>query len=145
MKLAFIYSRVYFNSLNKYSKCSRSWEEVVKIGRKFEAKYKSEINKIIKIIPEVVGKPWKKEIIEVYLVDWKGPSFSHPLTLKVRDDLLLMWVILTHELLHDFYKNEQADEEKINKDVKKVFEKLKINAKEQIEILKRYCNKGFLN
>lgn len=148
MRLEFIYSRVYFRHLNQYKKVSKNWDEVKEIGKRFERKYKSEINKIIKIIPKIVGKPWRKKEIEVYIVDWNGPSFSHPLTLKVRKDLLLMLVILTHELLHqfytkDFYLDEKGNETKINEDVKKVFESLGLNAKEQLETLQNYHNKRF--
>ena len=81
MKLEFVYSRIYFKNLTKYKKASRDWKEVLKIGKEFEKKYKSKINKIIKLIPNNNGKDWKKEIIEVYIVDWRGPSFSHPLTM----------------------------------------------------------------
>jgi len=140
MEIIFFYSAVYFRNLNKYKSTKRTWEEVKNIGGDFENKYRSEINQIIKIIPEIVEKPWRRNIVEVYIVDWIGPSFSHPLTLKVREDLLLMLVILTHELLHDFYlgeknKNIETIEESINNNVKQVFEKLNIDVAEQLKIL----------
>ncbi len=148
MELKFVYSRVYFRHLTKYKKANKDWKEVRKIGKEFEEKYKSEINKIIKIIPKIVRKPWRKKEIDVYIVDWVGPSFSHPLTLKVREDLLLMLVILTHELLHqfymeDFYLDEEGNEAKINEDVKEVFEKLGLDVKKQLKILQSYHNKRF--
>ncbi|MFA6416046.1 MAG: hypothetical protein WCW56_00990 [Candidatus Paceibacterota bacterium] len=146
MKLEYIYSKVYFRNLNKHSSTNRTWEEVKNIGKNFEKKYTEEINRIIKIIPKITGKPWREKQTKVYFIDWLGPSFSHPLTLKVRDDLLLMLVILTHELLHDFYlqdKDIEKVEIKINKQVEKVFEELKIDAGDQINTLQNYHNKRF--
>ncbi len=148
MQLTFVYSNVYFRNLNRHKHVNRTWDEVKRIGHEFENKYKSEIEQIIKIIPEVVGKSWRRGTIEVYIVDWPGPSFSHPLTLKVRDDLLLMLVILTHELLHDFYfddkdKNIEEIEELINKNVKKVFEKLNLDVSEQLKVLDSFHKKRF--
>jgi len=147
MKVKFIYSQVYFRHLNKFRKVERSWKEVVEIGRRFEKKYQPEINKVIDIIPELVKKPWRKQVAEVFLVDWCGPSFSHPLTLKVRRDLLLMLVILTHELLHDFYLGVDEDievvEEEINQNVEEVFDRLGIDVKDQLGIMWGFHKKRF--
>ncbi|MBW6451594.1 MAG: hypothetical protein K0B02_02595 [DPANN group archaeon] len=146
MKINFIYSQVYFRSLNQHKSVKRTWDEVKKIGTQFEIKYKTEINKIIDIIPKVTKKPWRKENTDIYIIDWVGPSFSHPLTLKVRNDLLLMLVILTHELLHDFYLNEkdiEHIEETINKNVENVFKELNIDVKEQLHILQSFHEKRF--
>ena len=148
MRLKFNYWNVYFRKLNRHKKVNRNWDEVKRLGKEFESKYKLEINKILKIIPKVVGKPWNEKIIDVYMVDWDGPSFSHPLTLKVREDLLLMLVILTHELLHHFYiesfsQDMMGGEEKINKDVEKVFNKLGLNIEKQLEIIHGFHNKRF--
>jgi hypothetical protein len=114
MKIKFFYSQVYFRHLNQNKTTKRSWEEVKKIGKTFEKKYTKEIENLLKIIPQEVGKPWQSKEITVYPIDWSGPSFSNPLTLKVRDDLKLMLVILIHELLHDFFLQE-----KILKELKK--------------------------
>jgi hypothetical protein len=148
MKIEFFYSKVYFLHLNKYQPTNRSWEEVKKLGQKFEKKYKTEIEQIIKIIPKLTQKPWRRKLTEVYINSWTGPSFSHPLTLTVREDLLLMLVILTHELLHDFYlgedkKNLKKTEEKINELVKEVFVKLKIDANKQLAELQGFHDKKF--
>jgi len=144
MNLRFNYSRVYFNCLNKHKKVNTSWEDVKRIGNLFEKKYNEEIKKILEIIPSILNKEWEQEEINVYLVDWFGPSFSHPLTLKIRDDTLLMLVILTHELVHYFFMNEPAGkkkEKKINNVVEKVFLKLNINAKKQISNLREISEK----
>lgn len=146
MKLNFIYSKVYFKNLNRHNPVERTWEEVIKIGKEFEEKYKKEIDEIIKIIPKIVGKPWKEKTKDVYIVDWLGPSFSRPLTLKVRKSLLLMLVILTHELLHNFYLNEsdvQKVEKKINHQTEKIFEGLNINAEKQMKVLWSFYEKRF--
>lgn len=146
MKIEFFYAGSYFRHLNKYKSTKRTWNEVKEIGKNFEKKYKSEIIQITKIIPEIIGKSWRREITEVYIVDWIGPSFSHPLTLKVKEDPLLMLVILTHELLHEFYsdvKNIERDEETINNNVKQVFEKLNIEVVEQLKILQAHHEKRF--
>lgn len=150
MKLEFVYSHVYFRNLNKFVPCKRTWKEVVRLGKAFEKMYASHMNKIVNIIPTVVGKAPQKDIIHVYIVDWQGPSFSHPLTLKVRDDLLLMLVILTHELLHDFFigeekKSIESVEEQINIHVEEVFKKLNMDVTSQLEILHSFHTKRFNN
>lgn len=147
MKLKFIYSEVFFDSLNKYKKVNRTWEEVVKLGRMFEQKYAKKINKIIDLIPIILNQEWKNEIIEVYIVDWLGPSFSHPLTLKVREDFLLMLTILTHELIHHFKIDKPKGlerEKKINDYTELIFNKLGIDVKEQIKIMQEFSEKRFL-
>jgi hypothetical protein len=148
MRLKFNYWNVYFRQLNRHKKIDRSWEDVKRLGKEFESKYKFEINKVLKIIPEVVGKIWDEKVIDVYMVDWDGPSFSHPLTLKVREDFLLMLVILTHELLHHFYietfsQDMEGGEKKINQDVEKVFDKLGIDIEKQLRIIQSFHNKRF--
>ena len=73
-------------------------------------------------------------------MDWPGPSFSSPLTLKVRVDKLLMLVILAHELLHTFYSDIKITEKmelEINNNVKKVFTKLGLDIACQMEKLER--------
>jgi len=84
MKLNFIYSFVYFEILNKSNDVSHSWEDVKKMGKSFERKYSEELRQITALIPKVVNKSWAKNEINVFIVDWPGPSFSSPLTLKVR-------------------------------------------------------------
>ena len=80
------------------------------------------------------------------MVDWLGPSFSHPLTLKVREDFLLMLTILTHELIHHFRINSPMGierEKKINDYTEEVFDKLGINIKEQIKIMRGFSGENF--
>ncbi len=138
-KIEFVYSWIYFESLNKHLRKDISWKKVKEIGKKFEDKYSEEIAKIVEVTPEVTNKEWKDEIIKVYLVEWAGPSFSHPLTLKVREDLLLMLVVLTHELIHNILdeKASKETERKINDYIEKIFEKVGIEGKEQISLLRK--------
>lgn len=144
MDLKFVYSKVFFDNLNKYKRVNRIWEEVIRLGGMFEQKYSEEINKIIDLIPNTLNQEWDKEIIEIYVVDWLGPSFSHPLTFKVREDLLLMLTILTHELIHHFKIDKPRGverEREINDYVEKIFEELGIKAKEQIKIMRMFSEK----
>jgi hypothetical protein len=150
MKLDFVYSSVYFRNLNKYHPIERSWEDVLRIGKQFEKEYELELNNMLKIIPEVMNASWKRDFTQVYFMDWAGPSFSHPLTLKVREDTLLMLVILIHELLHQFYtENFNLDkhriEEEIDSKVKEVLERLGISAEEQLKTLAGFHVKHSLN
>ena len=102
MNLSFKYSRIYFIELNRYKEVNRTWEEVIRLGAKFEERYKEEIKNKNKIIKKILNKNWPIDNIPIYMVDRIGPSFSNPLTLKVREDLLLMLVVLVHELIHQF-------------------------------------------
>ena len=139
LKLNFVYSWIYFESLNKHVRKDITWERVKELGKEFEAKYADEIKKIVEIIPEVTKLNWKEDRINVYVVEWAGISFSHPLTLKVREDLLLMLVVLTHELIHNILteKTTKQTEIKINDYVEQIFNKLNIDAKAQISLLRK--------
>lgn len=147
MRLKFEYSKVYFDCLNRHKRVNRTWEDVVKLGRMFEQKYSKEIKKIIELIPKVLNQEWEEETIVVYIVDWPGPSFSHPLTLKVREDLLLMLTILTHELIHHFRLNKPRGverEKEINDYTKKIFDEIGINVDEQIKLMREFSGEKSL-
>jgi len=145
MKLKFMVVDVYNTILNKSSieyNLEEYLEETNKIGKIFLSKYSKEINKIVKLLPKITRKRWPKCLgneIEVYFVKYKGPSFAYPLTLKVRGDLLFMLVILTHELGHRFFDG-YGSEKDINDLTEKVFEKLKINTKKQIALIRTFNN-----
>ncbi|MCH7850736.1 MAG: hypothetical protein IH845_03790 [Nanoarchaeota archaeon] len=141
MRLKFKYSKVYFDCLNQHKKINRTWEDVVRLGGMFEQKYSEETNKIIDLIPNILNQEWSEEIIEVYIVDWIGPSFSHPLTLKVREDTLLMLTILTHELIHHLKLNKPKGierEKEINDYTQMIFDKLEINIEKQIKTMREF-------
>ncbi len=148
MQINFVYSHVYFQMLNAHKKVDRTWEEVVRLGRSFEERYKREIKEIAETIPKVINQNWKEDVIDVYFVDWCGPSFSNPLTLKVREDLLLILVILTHELIHHFKLDKPKGyerEKQINDYVEEVFKDLRIEANSQIETMRSFSAKRYLN
>ena len=141
MKLNYIFSHIYFRALNKNKPVRRNWDEVKHLGRAFLDKYESAINKIISEIPKITGKNFKKEQIDVYFVDWNGPSFSNPLTFKVREDYMMMHVVLTHELMHHLFPEKRGGmelEREINSYVEKVFSKLGIQAREQINSIRNH-------
>ena len=144
MKLKFRVSPIYIKQLNKEI-TNQGVQRVKKISKQFLIKYIEEIDKIVKMLPKITGKKWPVENgneIEVYFVDWKGPSFSHPVTLKIREDLLLMLAVLTHELGHHLVSLKTKEGQKrINDIVKKTFEKLKINAEKQIELIRKWSEK----
>lgn len=135
--------------LNRIGQGDFTWDEVKKYGEEFETKYKNEIKQIVEVIPEVVGKPWSQDYMDVYMVNYKGPSFSKPLTLKVRKDYLLMLVILTHELLHYFYSGDTEDPKQmeiwINEKTKNVFDKLGIDTSKQFKTLQKHFDDRFVN
>jgi len=140
MRLNFVYSGVYYDMLNKYSHGSYSWADVKRLGEEFEKEYSADIDRILIEIPKVMNKNWDSNTVEVYPMSWRGPSFSHPLTLKVREDKLLMLVILAHELLHSFFMDRSHSEEEqvereINDAVRKVFDNLDIDASSQFVIM----------
>lgn len=83
-------------------------EDSLKKFRKFEnktAKFRSVFNrrrnKILKLIEKYSGYDWKGQYVPIYLVGiMKKPSFADPLTLKFREDVELMLILVIHELTH---------------------------------------------
>ncbi len=141
MKLNYNFSYIYHKNLNKHNPASVNWGKIKVHGKKFVSKYENTIEEILNIIPKITGVGWKKNEMEVYFVSWKGPSFSKPLTLKVRKDMLLMLTILTHELLHNALDNKKPGiklEKEINNYVVKIFDKLNIDIDEQIKQMKEF-------
>lgn len=141
MKLNYNFSYVYHKNLNKYNPASVNWEKIKAHGKKFISEYKNTIEEILNIIPKITEMDWKKNEIEVYFVSWKGPSFSKPLTLKVRKDMLLMLTILTHELLHNILEDKKSGivlEKEIKNYVVKVFNKLNIDIDKQIKQMEEF-------
>ena len=144
MKIRFVYSNIYFRNLNRFKKTKNNWDYIKNLGKEFEAEYSDRIKSITSIIQQIVGRKWEDEIIKVYITDWIGPSFSHPLTLKARKDKLLMFVILIHELIHQLYFNEEITKGKeieINKMVKEVLNAIELKADEQLSKLRNYSER----
>jgi len=139
MKIKFVYSNIYFRSLNRHKSVATTWDKVKSLGNSFEKRYSSEIIKIPSLIEKVSSKKFNEKELECYLIDWAGPSFSNPLTLKVRKDPLLMLVILTHELIHHVTggKITPKKHQKINDLTEEVIKKLGLKAEDQMAFLRK--------
>ncbi len=80
------------------------WETILHYGKQFYyEKYKPHITSILQQIITYTGLEWKlfaPAEVPIYIVDMDGPSFSDPLTLKVRPNIEYMLTVLIHELIH---------------------------------------------
>lgn len=140
MELEFVFSEIYHKNLNRYAPTKQSWKLVKAHCEKFVLEYKETFPRIIQAIERfVLNKPFEEKSIKVYFVGWTGASFSNPLTLNARRDMLLMLTTLTHELLHVVFKERDSSlslEEEINDLVEEIFKYINIDAKEQIEVMR---------
>lgn len=139
MDLKFTFSEVYHNNLNRYSPRKHDWKTVKAHCNVFIQNYYDYFPKIVSEIETATGHKWKQNDIKVYMVGWSGPSFSNPLTLCAKPDLLLMLTTLCHELLHIVFREEEPSlelEEKINNFVEKIFQKIDISAAKQINFMR---------
>jgi hypothetical protein len=139
MKIEFITSEMYNNQLNKHNPVDISYDFTRRIAESFIEKNKIKIEQIIQFIPQITGHKWREDKIKVYIVNWKGPSFSNPLTLKLCKDKKLMLAVLAHELLHNNlpkHVGSQEIEDEINNYVEMVFDKLQIDITEQIAVMR---------
>jgi|SRR3989344_6189674 len=140
MRLNFVFSEIYNGALNKFDPSEDSWNKIRSRGKLFVEEYEKTYNKILRIIPKITGRRWNKIELDVYFVSWKGPNFSRPLTLRVRKDMLLMLVVLTHELIHNIMPERGPSmelENEINDYVEKIFKELKIEISEQIQRVRK--------
>ncbi len=102
-----VYSWIYNMNLNpelNRDEIDVLYKEVLSIGREFALVYDKYIISILISIPKFSGYSWQEcaeQFIPIYLVKGSKTSFSKPLTLKVRDDVIKMLVILIHELCHN--------------------------------------------
>ena len=64
-----------------------------------EAMWKKHGRNILQTMSAVTGLPWEEDRIIVYLT-WGIISFSDPLTLNLRKDVVMDFETLTHELIH---------------------------------------------
>jgi len=111
LKLSSSYNLILNDEFN-YPKFLKDYNsEVDKFNKKFE-KFKIETKAfqkafkkyqkvIIKLIQKYSGFSWKGQYIPVYLVKMtKKPSISDPLTLKFKENIDSMLILLIHELTH---------------------------------------------
>ena len=111
LQIKFIYSYTY--SVNLYrvlnedkSNFGKLWEDTKTYGSNFESYLKQYKSKILELIPEYSGYGWSEfaePTIYVYPIhpSLRIPSFSHPLTLKVRENINLTLGVFIHELAHN--------------------------------------------
>lgn len=145
MRLNFVFSKVYNENLNKFNPSETTWDIIKYRGEKFVEVYEKKCIEILDIIPRITNRYWNKLELDVYFVSWNGPNFSTPLTLRVRKDMLLMLVVLTHELLHNIIKDKEAGielENEINDYVEEIFKELKIDISDQIKIARKSSKKS---
>lgn len=79
------------------------WKRIKILGKNFEPIFEKYITPILKLISKYSGFDWEeyvKDEINVYPVI-RVPSYSHPLRLHLREDLVLTLGILIHELAHN--------------------------------------------
>ena len=93
----------------------------------------------VAFIQNISNKKFKEKELDCYLMDRSGPSFSHPLTLKVRTDSLLMLVILIHELVHHVTEGKITKEKygKINNLTGEVIKTLGLKADYQLAFIRK--------
>lgn len=78
------------------------WHRIVALGADFEELYEELIDDILRLIPRYSGFVWEEHsqnFLSIYLVGEK-PSFSHPLTLAVDDEPLVMLKDFIYQLAH---------------------------------------------
>ena len=78
------------------------WNKLIETGGRFEVLYGECIDDILEAIPKVTGYDWEEHadrFIPIYMVN-NGNSFSHPLTLKIEDELGETLTSLIYQLVH---------------------------------------------
>ena len=144
MELNFIFSKIYTKNLNRFNPSEDSWDKITYRGEEFVKEYEKEFIEILNLILRITNRHWNQLELKVYFVSWKGPSFSNPLTLRVRKDMLLMLVVLTHELIHNIMSEKESSiqlENEINDYVEDIFTELKIDISDQMKIVRKSINK----
>jgi hypothetical protein len=106
-----------YNQANLFNKANKSfdsvWKEIISDGREFEKLFDQYKLRIIELVPQYSGFPWKQfaePLIYIYPVKY-FPSFSHPLTLHIRKDPIINLGMVIHELAHNNMPFEFPSEE----------------------------------
>jgi len=138
LKTELRYSWVYNNFLNKGNFKIKELFKLKKDSRDFEILYKKNIKKIIKLIEKYAkNKKWQHKFIPIYIIKNKFPmrSFSDPLTLKYRNSIGML-IVLIHELIHNNFsfkkqikRNYEKNEKLVNFITKKICLDLKLDLK----------------
>lgn len=153
-KTEIVYSRPYIRLINDVSELTALdlYKRTRTIGVKFEKVFNKYINKIIKVIPQITGYKWQQRYVPIYLVDFTERkknqySMSRPLTLFIKEDILLMLVVLIHELIHvnfaerkkvlmsepNFIFRRFLEDMAVNLVVKKVVKRINLRTRLQIK------------
>lgn len=103
----------FYNKILNSRFSERDFKKLIKKVLEFKRYYKNKEKRILRLIEKYSGYKWKREYIPIYIVDFKGKSFSDPLTLKFRDNKEIMLVVLIHELVHNNIPNRIQNKFKI--------------------------------
>lgn len=150
-----VYARTIYKLLNKnLTDFEEFWEKIKEHSTLFENYLKIYQTRILELIPKYTGNDWPesaRSVIYVYPV--KGiPSFSHPLTLNVREDPVLTLGIFIHELTHNNtyyfgFPSEEVMERTMNTIAIKVLKDLFLKADSYysfaVEIFEKRFNSKF--
>ena len=79
-------------------------EQLYRFRDDFLAEYEDQLTDMLVFVEKYAGYRWEEYVdpfIAIYLVDFRRPSFSLPLTIKIRADKKLFLGVLIHELTHN--------------------------------------------
>lgn len=97
----FSYEAYMKNPKEDIKKHQRVFVKFQNITKKFQKELNKNQKLILQKIEKYSGYKWKIQHIPVYLVNMtQKPSFADPLTLKFRDNIDLMLILVIHELTH---------------------------------------------
>jgi len=110
-KYSWIYDQnwkiVWLDSKKKVFKTYPSPEMVFKYIKKIEKLWRKEEKKVLTEISKITGLKWQEKFIDCYVVGRRIP-FSQPLTMQVYEKYDYFIDVLTHELIHNiFIQNEK--------------------------------------
>jgi hypothetical protein len=92
------YTRDANKSIEKFNK---EFQKFKKHSKPFQKAFKKHQKIILQLIQKYSGYSWKGQQIPIYLVNMtQKPSIADPLTLKFREDIDMMLILLIHELTH---------------------------------------------
>ena len=142
LKTELRYSRIYNRLFDK----DFSWEKIINLRKdceKFEKLYNENIENLLRLIEKNHLKYWKYDKIPIYIVNEKFPfSFSDPLTLKYHKNPRQMFVVLSHELLHNNlgkkkFKNKKELHIYMEPILNSIIKEMPINLNKELDILNK--------
>lgn len=114
-KISFEYSSIYDQCIHNWQKLEfrDAGKEAKRFIEKISPGWKKIEQKVFKTMSEVTGLPWKKDLIEVYLVQ-KSRPFSRPLTMPMDREGDVFYETLIHELAHNIIVQNLEKMQKVN-------------------------------